>query len=344
VVDTDLTPLIDEIEVKDLERKINTDWSFKVTAKETDNDLVSLRMVGKKFKPSDYGMSFAKKVGTGLLESQFNWNLRCDKIKVSEKDFFQLQFLAVDSTNKCRVLKSDTVNVFVKILPADNTKPLLTVASLNDRVPFTNNQLTAYLGEGINLELTGTDADDFPQKDPLMIELIDVEGDYTPTGYAFTPVSGTSGVQTAFSWTPDCSIFKNDVYDNNYSFTFRVTDSRCGKVAGDTVNVSVKIKDYEGGVLFGDPPNVFTPNGDNQNDYYAMEKLDDQGNRVNLIPPDNCTGSFVMIQIFNRWGKQVFESTDRDFKWLGKNEPAGVYYYYLKFTNKEYKGSVHLQF
>lgn len=345
IVDTNLTTDPQETIVTGMDKKLNTDWSFTVTAKDIiDNDFLSLRMIGKDFKPSDYGMSFPKKLGRGSLESTFQWNLRCDKIDLTKKDLFHLQFLAVDSTNKCRMLKADTVNVYAKILPADNAEPTLSIASLNDRVPFTNNQLTAYLGEGINLEFTGTDTDEFPAQDPLAIELIDAEGDYPPQGYTFTPVTGTSGLKTSFSWSPDCSIFLNDIYENNYHFSFRVTSSRCGVLSADTVDVSMQIKDYQGGILFGDPPNVFTPNGDSQNDYYAMEKLDEQGNRVSLIPPDSCTGSFVMIQIFNRWGKVVFESTDRDFKWFGKNEPAGVYYYYLKFTNKEYKGSVHLQF
>lgn len=290
-------------------------------------------------------MTFPIQLGRGSLASAFNWNLRCDKIDLSQKDLFDLQFVVLDSANKCRLLKADTVNVRVKVLPADNAPPQLTVASLNDRVPFTNNQLTAYLGESINLELTGLDADDFPDKDPLTIELIEASGDLQPDGYSFAPATGTSGLTTSFTWSPDCSIFQADVFENKYRFSFRVRDQRCGQVAADTVTVDVTYKDHEGGVLFGDPPNVFTPNGDGFNDYYAMEKIDaTTGEVVNLIPPDNCTESFVLFQVINRWGKVVFESTSRDFKWIPKNEPAGVYYYYLKFTNREYRGSISMQY
>jgi hypothetical protein len=41
----------------------------------------------------------------------------------------------------------------------------------------------------------------------------------------------------------------------------------------------------------------------------------------------------VDIKFFNRWGEIVFETTDRDIKWNGKNKntgkdcPDGVYYY-----------------
>lgn len=345
IVDTDLTPDPQEVAVEGLEKKVNTDLVFQVTAKDiVDNDFLSLRLVGKDFTPSKYGMTFAKKTGNGSLQSEFRWDLRCGKEDLTTKEIYQLQFLAVDSTNKCRLLKADTVNVFVKVLPPDNSAPTLTVASLNERVPFTNNQLVAYLGDGINLELAGWDQDDFPEKDQLTIDLISATGDYSPRGYTFSKVTGTSGVKTVFSWVPDCSVFVNEDYENDYAFTFRVTDSRCGITLKDEVKVDLKLKDYESGVLTGSPPNVFTPNDDTFNDWFAMEKREPDGTLVGIIPPDNCRGSFLMVQVFNRWGKLVFESTDRNFRWLGKNEPAGVYYYYLKFSNNVYKGSVSLQY
>lgn len=66
-------------------------------------------------------------------------------------------------------------------------------------------------------------------------------------------------------------------------------------------------------------PNVFTPNGDGQNDYFMpfpydfVERID--------------------IQIFNRWGNVVFKTEDPDIMWDGKalqsgNDcPEGVYFY-----------------
>ena len=66
-------------------------------------------------------------------------------------------------------------------------------------------------------------------------------------------------------------------------------------------------------------PNVFTPNGDEQNDFFkpfpysSVEKID--------------------LKIFNRWGRVIFTTQDPDIKWDGKimntNDSAadGVYYY-----------------
>ena len=67
-------------------------------------------------------------------------------------------------------------------------------------------------------------------------------------------------------------------------------------------------------------PNVFSPNGDGENDYFTA------------IEPFNYIES-IHIQIFNRWGQLVFESRDPFFRWNGNslesNEPvpSGVYYY-----------------
>jgi hypothetical protein len=75
-----------------------------------------------------------------------------------------------------------------------------------------------------------------------------------------------------------------------------------------------------------------------------MERFDPESNmNVNVLPPDNCLGVFEGIQIYNRWGRRVFESSDRDFRWLGINESTGVYYYHVKYSNRDYKGTVSLR-
>lgn len=67
-------------------------------------------------------------------------------------------------------------------------------------------------------------------------------------------------------------------------------------------------------------PNVFTPNGDGQNDYYTP-----------FMP--YLFIDHIDIKIFSRWGNLVFESTDPDIMWdgtdqkTGKPVSEGVYYY-----------------
>lgn len=66
-------------------------------------------------------------------------------------------------------------------------------------------------------------------------------------------------------------------------------------------------------------PNVFTPNGDNNNEFFT--------------PFPYKFINDVDIKIYNRWGAVVFETTDPDILWDGKDRitatdcSAGVYYY-----------------
>lgn len=86
-------------------------------------------------------------------------------------------------------------------------------------------------------------------------------------------------------------------------------------------------------------PNVFTPNGDSQNDEFKLISVKDVEN--------------LEIAIYNRWGNMVFESDKIDFKWNGKlmNSGAecsdGTYFYKVLFKDffgeeKEEHGFVQL--
>ncbi len=60
-------------------------------------------------------------------------------------------------------------------------------------------------------------------------------------------------------------------------------------------------------------PNVFTPNGDHQNDYFAP--------RIGGCQP--------RLQVFSRWGQQVYESAVYFNNWDGAGLAAGIYYFLL---------------
>jgi len=87
-------------------------------------------------------------------------------------------------------------------------------------------------------------------------------------------------------------------------------------------------------------PNVFTPNGDGINDYFFPRQLLARG-----------LTSFQM-NIYNRWGQQIFESTSLDGAgWDGRlngvQQPVGVYVYTIDVTFKDgqrenHKGNVTL--
>ncbi len=69
-------------------------------------------------------------------------------------------------------------------------------------------------------------------------------------------------------------------------------------------------------------PNIFTPNGDLDNEYLAFKNL-------HFFPGTSLT-------IFNRWGNKIYEQADYQNNWKGDGQSDGVYYFILensKFEN-----------
>jgi hypothetical protein len=248
--------------------------------------------------------------------------------------------------------KADTLDITVFIEPPDNLPPTLAIESNNTSHPLTDNSITAILGQGpIQLSLFGTDDDLIPKKDILKIELIDADGNVQPSGYEFSSVQGECVLEGSFVWDADCAIFRDGIYENTYTFSFRVKDDKCFNVKADTVDLSITIKDVEAGGSDFLPMNFVSPNDDGCNDYFSMEifetgcgAVEDEELEIRFLPKDNCTGHFVKIDIYNRWGRQVFESLERDFKWYPDDLAVGVYYYYLVYTDKIFRGSITVQY
>ena len=67
-------------------------------------------------------------------------------------------------------------------------------------------------------------------------------------------------------------------------------------------------------------PNVFSPNNDDLNDYFQVTF-------VNL--------DYLTVKIYDRWGKFLYESNDKNFQWDGtyksKPLPEGVYYWIIDY-------------
>lgn len=108
------------------------------------------------------------------------------------------------------------------------------------------------------------------------------------------------------------------------------TDSN-GCVARDTVKVVV---DYTNNLLI---PTGFTPNGDGRNDEFRVINASFQ--------------RLMEFRVFNRWGQEVFSTTDItkgwDGTWKGVKQPIGDYQYLIRVAYPDgnvgsYKGDVNL--
>jgi hypothetical protein len=173
--------------------------------------------------------------------------------------------------------------------------------------------------------------------------LIEAAGNVEPEGYEFVSVQGRGAVETTFVWDTDCSIFHSHVYKNTYTFRFRCVDDRCFTPKADTVDVNFIIRDIDAEEDKFIPPNFISSNGDNRNDFFAMVKFNrESGELEDILPKDNCQGRFAGISIYNRWGTEVFQSNSRDFRWY-PTQQAGIYFYTLKYSNRDYKGSITLR-
>jgi gliding motility-associated-like protein len=80
-------------------------------------------------------------------------------------------------------------------------------------------------------------------------------------------------------------------------------------------------------------PSVFTPNGDGLNDLFhpCDSSTAEPLQKTNCPPYKNVIA--VEIKIFDRWGLLMYETSDKNVNWNGKNQeskkdcPEGVYYY-----------------
>lgn len=94
-----------------------------------------------------------------------------------------------------------------------------------------------------------------------------------------------------------------------------------------TDQLTYRVKDAEGNwsnvatvtiVVAANPlrvPNIFTPNGDGQNDRFEIEGIEGF-DRAELV-------------VFNRWGNEIYRQNDYDNSWGGAGIHEGTYYYVL---------------
>jgi gliding motility-associated-like protein len=77
-------------------------------------------------------------------------------------------------------------------------------------------------------------------------------------------------------------------------------------------------------------PNVITPNHDDKNDFWIIKNLE--------LYPDHH------ISIYNRQGKEVYQTNSYRQNWNGAGLSTGIYYYLIRTRNKNqsFKGWLHV--
>ncbi|MCW3072092.1 MAG: hypothetical protein JWO44_1982 [Bacteroidetes bacterium] len=142
----------------------------------------------------------------------------------------------------------------------------------------------------------------------------------------------------SYVWTPSASLDNATVPDPMASppqttlYITIGTDALSGCSSSDSVFVYIDSISDCGLVVY----TGFTPNGDNNNDFWYIDGIvNDPGN---------------VVSIFNRWGEKVWERKNYDnmlTRWDGQNSkgeilPDGTYYYLINFNKEHIKGWVEL--
>lgn len=164
-----------------------------------------------------------------------------------------------------------------------------------------------------------------------MFDTVHVDPSYTPMTLAVgsvepvclgetMPVSGnvTGGRQPySYNWSDGINSFTGNSFNfptitpTNTVLNLVVTDA-CGYQEVQSINVEVIACE----VII---PNVFTPNGDGQNDKLVFENLE--------YYPNN------KVVVFNRWGQKIFEKSGYQNDWDGDDYSDGTYFFILELGN-----------
>lgn len=140
---------------------------------------------------------------------------------------------------------------------------------------------------------------------------------------------GKSEASVAYSWSPTTGLSNSTVANPIASpsettiYTLTVRDANCA----NSDRVTVTVERCKAPVII---PDVFTPNGDNVNDAWEIP---------GILSYDNHK-----VEVFNRWGNQVFESKNYTTPWDGTRNgdllPFGTYYYIITLDGEKRQNSL----
>ena len=299
---------------------LNDPLSFPVWARDNDGDSVALDMIAVNFDPAEYDISFNPVGGFTEVQSTFQWNTDCFEIDLFEQDSFVVQFVAQDF-DFCKLRNQDTLTTTIIMGPPPNQPPRLSINGIN------TDRFQIEVGSALELTIVGEDG---PRDSLLLLQLLN-DPVFSTADYSFQQVEGIGRVESVLRWTPQCDVIRPDSADNVYNLRFLLFDDPCYDPSADTLDIEITlVSSLQNFDL--EPPNVFTPNGDNFNPQFFIPNL----------PEDNCFNQFEKAEIYNRWGRLIYETENRNFRWSGEDFPAGVYYYYVIYTNNVIKGDITL--
>jgi hypothetical protein len=152
--------------------------------------------------------------------------------------------------------------------------------------------------------------------------------------FSVTETSGTPSFQYSFDFgdsirTKTPSSTQSHAFGKDGEFLVKVTvvdNNGCSASCSGEIAIN-----YE---LF--IPNVITVNPDALNEIFTLFTVSN-----NNFYRYSGQRPFIMY-VFNRWGEQIYYSTDAETGWDGGNNDSGVYYYKILLGEEKFKGWVSL--
>lgn len=124
----------------------------------------------------------------------------------------------------------------------------------------------------------------------------------------------------------DSSALSAFLVSTSGTYTVEITQNNCTDTFVSNIFECVVMDSF---TLF--IPNVFTPNNDGVNDYFGVVY---DGNED------------VSIEVYNRWGVLLFQSSRKEFSWdgtlSGELSSDGVYFYVIQIGEEKHQGSLTL--
>jgi gliding motility-associated-like protein len=287
----------------------NDQIDFNVLGFDPDDEEVSITATGVNFNIGSVPINFENRTGIGQVMSPFSWLIDCNALRQAS---YIIDFTATSMYCGEPVSRTERIEVRTDY---PNQVPVLT----------TDKQTLVFevdLNEPFEALFNGTDLDGHL----LSMRAIGDGFNLADLGMTFTSTGGFGTAEGKFNWVANCDAFTQGVS----RVTFSLSEDACSPSPDQTIVMEFRVKtpDYRSFV----PPNIFTPNEDGLNDFFEIPGM----------PADVCTSAFQHIRIYNRWGKEVFSSTEHNFKWDGKGVNDGVYFYVIDYGADKFKGSVTL--
>jgi gliding motility-associated-like protein len=175
----------------------------------------------------------------------------------------------------------------------------------------------------ISFPFVGTDLDPLTRVTVLARDL--TAGSLRGQAITCPAQTGENSASTRLTWQLDCNTPPGD-----YDLHIQTLSEACSRVL--TRDSLIRVTVLPPDTAYTRPYNIFTPNADGLNDDFRPA--------AGIQP--GCGQEFRQLRIFNRWGREVFSSPDRAAVWTGDKMSTGMYFYFLEYSDRTYKGWVEL--